>query len=167
MGEGAKPRKLDVIDAKILTILQRDGRITNQRLSELVGLSPRPCLERVNRLEREGFISHYMAVVDPRRVSSQTTFWAEITLRDQTQSAQAAFDRVLRACPEVIDCYLVSGQVDYVARIVCPSLERYRELTASWIDDPKLPVARISTSIVLHHIREFGGYPVTPSDEET
>lgn len=164
MAEGAKPRKLDLIDAKILTILQRDGRITNQRLSELVGLSPRPCLERVNRLEREGFISHYMAVVDPRRVSGHTTFFAEITLRDQTQIAQSAFDEILRASPEVIDCYLVSGQIDYVARIVCSSLDRYRELTASWIDDPKLPVARISTSIVLTAIREFGGYPVTATD---
>ncbi|HET9552258.1 MAG TPA: Lrp/AsnC family transcriptional regulator [Anaeromyxobacteraceae bacterium] len=164
MADGTKPRKLDLIDAKILTILQKDGRITNQKLSELVGLSPRPCLERVNRLEREGFISHYMAVVDPRRVSGHTTFWAEITLRDQTAAAQAAFDKVLRACPEVIDCYLVSGQIDYVARIVCPSLDRYRELTASWIDDPKLPVARISTSIVLNPVREFGGYPVTATD---
>jgi DNA-binding Lrp family transcriptional regulator len=166
MTEGAKTRKLDLIDAKILTILQKDGRITNQKLSALVGLSPRPCLERVNRLEREGFISHYMAVVDPRRVSGHTTFWAEITLRDQTQAAQAVFDKVLRSCPEVIDCYLVAGQIDYVARVVCPSLDRYRELTSSWIDDPKLPVARISTSIVLTPIREFGGYPVTATDSE-
>jgi len=166
MADAAKPRKLDSIDAKILTILQQDGRITNQRLSELVGLSPRPCLERVNRLEREGFITRYMAIVDARRVSGHTTFFAEITLRDQTQPAQAAFDKVLRSCPEVIDCYLVSGQIDYVARIVCPSLDRYRELTASWIDDPKLPVARISTSIVLTPIREFGGYPVTAADDD-
>lgn len=165
MSDGTKPRKLDAIDAKILTILQRDGRITNQKLSELVGLSPRPCLERVNRLEREGFISHYMAIVDSRRVSGHTTFFAEITLRDQTQAAQKAFDAVLRACPEVIDAYLVSGQIDYVARIVCASLDRYRELTASWIDDPELPVARISTSIVLSAVREFGGYPVTAGDE--
>ncbi len=166
MAEGTKARKLDLIDAKILTILQRDGRITNQKLSELVGLSPRPCLERVNRLEREGFILHYMAIVDPKRVSGHTTFFAEITLRDQTQTAQAAFDKVLRACPEVIECYLVSGQIDYVARIVCPTLDRYRELTASWIDDPKLPVARISTAIVLMGIREFAGYPVTEADRE-
>jgi DNA-binding Lrp family transcriptional regulator len=166
MADVTKPRKLDLIDAKILTILQQDGRITNQKLSELVGLSARPCLERVNRLEREGFIRRYMAIVDFRRVSGHTTFFAEITLRDQTQTAQAAFDKVLRACPEVIDCYLVSGQIDYVARIVCPSLDRYRELTASWIDDPTLPVARISTSIVLTPIREFGGYPVTAANGE-
>ncbi|WP_242342983.1 Lrp/AsnC family transcriptional regulator [Anaeromyxobacter terrae] len=165
MADGTKSRKLDQIDAKILTILQSDGRITNQRLSELVGLSPRPCLERVNRLERESYIRRYMAIVDFKAVSGQTTFFAEITLRDQTQAAQAAFDKVLRACPEVIDCYLVSGQIDYVARIVCPSLDRYRELTASWIDDPRLPVARISTSIVLSPVREFGGYPVTAADE--
>lgn len=162
MADPTKSRKLDQIDAKILTILQRDGRITNQALSELVGLSPRPCLERVHRLEREGFISHYMAIVDPRRVSGYTTFWAEITLRDQTQTAQAAFEKVLRACPEVIDCYLVSGQIDYVARIVCSSLDHYHTLTASWIDDPKLPVARISTTIVLRPVSEFGGYPITP-----
>lgn len=164
MADVPKLRKLDLIDAKILTILQQDGRITNQKLSELVGLSPRPCLERVNRLEREGVIQRYMAIVDFRRVSGHTTFFAEITLRDQTQRAQAAFDKVLRACPEVIDCYLVSGQIDYVARIVCPSLDRYRELTASWIDDPTLPVARISTSIVLTSVREFGGYPVTAAE---
>jgi len=155
-----RTRKLDSIDVKILTILQRDGRITNQRLSELVGLSARPCLERVNRLESEGFISHYMAILNPRRVSQLTTFFAEITLRDQTEATQTSFEKALRSCPEVVDCYLVSGQFDYVARIVCADLERYRILTSSWIDDPHLGVARISTSIVLQTVREFGGYPV-------
>ena len=158
-------RKLDTIDLHILAILQRDGRITNQRLSEQVGLSARPCLERVRRLEEDGVISRYMAILDPTLVGRLTTFFAEITQKDQSQAAQTLFETRARQSPEVIDCYLVGGAFDYIARIACSSLEAYRALTQSWIDDQSLAIARIETSVVLKPVCEFGGYPLPPTDD--
>ncbi|MDR3516151.1 MAG: Lrp/AsnC family transcriptional regulator [Azospirillaceae bacterium] len=158
-----KAGKLDPIDLKILGTLQRDGRLTNQRLSEQVHLSPRACLDRVRRLEAVGIITRYMAVVDPRLVVQLTIFFAEISLKDHTQRALAGFERRIRTCPEVVDCYLVSGPFDYLARIACRDIESYRLLTEAWADDPTLGVSRIVTNIVLHTVREFGGYPL-PDD---
>lgn len=155
-----RSKKLDQIDIRILAALQRDGRITNQRLSTMVGLSPRPCLERIRKLERAGYISRYMAVLNPALVTGLIIVFAEIALKDQSRTTQEAFERRLAATPEVVECYLVSGQFDYIARIASPGLDRYRDLTATWIDDAGLGVARIVSSIVLQPVRDFSGYPI-------
>jgi DNA-binding Lrp family transcriptional regulator len=153
-----KARRLDPLDLKILTELQRQGRITNQRLSELVGLSARPCLERVRRLEAAGYIARYMAILDIEAMPDLVAAFAEITLKSQATPALAAFERRLAQCPEVAECYLVSGRFDYLAQIVCPSLERYNELTTQWIDDPELAVGRIVSNFIIKPIRQFSGY---------
>ena len=151
-------RTLDEIDRRLVEILQRDGRITFQRLSRSVALSPRPTLERVRRLEREGVITGYTAVLDTRRPGNLITVVAEVTLRDQGRQTQAQFERRIAACPEAVACHLVSGAFDYVVRFACPSLEAYRVLTSSWIDDPTLGVARIVSMPELKTIKEFHGY---------
>jgi DNA-binding Lrp family transcriptional regulator len=155
-----KTRRLDDIDLKILAALQAEGRITNQALSERVGLSARPCLERVRRLEQAGFIRRYMAVLDASLLPKMVTVFAEVALREQGQRFHSAFERRVLESPEVVDCYMVSGQFDYLAQVVCPTLERYRDLTGSWLDDPDLGVARIVSSIVLRPVRSFSGYPL-------
>ncbi|MDE1148517.1 MAG: Lrp/AsnC family transcriptional regulator [Azospirillaceae bacterium] len=160
-----KPRKLDAIDIKILTELQADGRITNQALSERVGLSARPCLERVRRLEREGVIVRYQAQVDVRRVQSCVFVLAQISLEKQGRQRTSAFERRLREVPEVIECFEVSGPYDYIAKLVCRDLEGYQALTDSWIDDPEMGVARVVSNVVLRPIRDFGTYPVFEEEE--
>ena len=151
---------LDRIDRQILALLQRDGRITNQALSEQVALSPRACLDRVRRLEKSGVISTYMAVLDPRRLGPMMTVVVEVSLREQSAATHARFEARMRECPEVIECFLVSGQSDYVLRLACESLDHYRELTSAWTSDPVLGIERIASKPELQTIKPFRGYPL-------
>jgi len=153
-------KALDRIDRQILAILQADGRITNQALSERVALSPRACLERVRRLERSGLIAGYMALIDPRRLGGLITIVVEVSLRDQSAATHARFEARMRACDEVIECFLVSGNCDYVLRLACDSLDHYRELTNAWTDDPTLGIERIASKPELQTVKPFRGYPV-------
>lgn len=151
---------LDRIDRKILETLQLEGRITNQELSEHVALSPRACLERMRRLERVGVISGYMALVEPRKLGGLLTIVVEVTLKDQTQATHARFEQRVRASAEVVECFLVSGQCDYVLRLACRDLDHYRELTNAWTDDSTLGVEKITSKPELQTIKPFRGYPL-------
>jgi DNA-binding Lrp family transcriptional regulator len=153
-------KAMDRIDRQILEILQRDGRVTNQALSEKVALSPRACLERVRRLERSGVIGGYMALVEPRKLGGLLTIVVEVSLRDQSQATHARFEQRMRACDEVIECFLVSGSCDYVLRLACRNLDHYRELTNAWTDDPALGVERIASKPELQTVKAFRGYPL-------
>ena len=130
-------KDLDRIDRKILEILQADGRITNQ---ELVG----PHRAQPARLPRSrahgssaaGLIAGYMAVLDPRQLGGLMTIVVEVTLKDQTQATHSRFEQRMRQAEEVVECFLVSGQCDYVLRLACRDLDHYRDLTNAWTDDP-------------------------------
>ena len=154
-------RPLDRLDRRILEILQQEGRITNQDLSERIALSPRACLDRMRRLERSGLISGYMALIDPRKLAgSLLTIVVEVTLKDQTQATHARFEHRIRHSDEVVECYLVSGQCDYVLRLACRDLDHYRELTNAWTDDPALGVEKITSKPELQTVKAFRGYPL-------
>src|SRR5438874_8759267 len=132
---------LDRIDVKILAALQRNCRITNERLAAAVGLSARACLERVRRLEAAGIITGYQAVIELAQLSRPVNVFAEIILEKQAQ--QGRFEARLGKIEEVVECWEVSGTVDYLARFVCTDLAAYQTITTSLIDDPNLGVARI------------------------
>lgn len=151
---------LDRTDRQIVAILQAEGRITNQALSERVALSPRACLDRVRRLEKAGLITGYMALVEPRRLGNLLTIVVEVSLRDQSAATHARFETKMRATHEVIECFLVSGSCDYVLRLACTGLDHYRELTNAWTDDPALGIERIASKPELQTIKPFRGYPV-------
>jgi DNA-binding Lrp family transcriptional regulator len=148
---------LDRIDVKILATLQRHGRSTNDKLSRTIGLSARACLERVRKLEAVGIIVGYQAMIDIAKVSRPINVFAEITL--ERQANQNRFERRLIAIEEVVECWEVSGAVDYLARVVCADLGTYGALTSRLIDDSNLGVARIVSHIALRPIRRFSGYP--------
>jgi len=151
---------LDRIDRSILEILQAEGRITNQELSERISLSARACLERVRRLERSGLITGYMALVEPRQLGSLLTIMVEVTLKNQTQATHTRFEQRMRNSDEVVECFLVSGPCDYVLRLACRNLDHYRELTNAWTDDPALGVEKIASKPELQTIKPFRGYPL-------
>jgi Lrp/AsnC family leucine-responsive transcriptional regulator len=153
-------KDLDRIDRQILELLQRDGRMTNQALSEKVALSPRACLDRVRRLERAGIIAGYMALVELRKIGSALTVFVEVSLRDQSAATHSRFEARMRASEEVIECFLVSGQSDYVLRIACDSLDHYRDLTNAWTDDATLGIERISSKPELQTVKPFRGFPL-------
>ncbi|MDG5496595.1 MULTISPECIES: Lrp/AsnC family transcriptional regulator [Azospirillaceae] len=158
-------RRLDQIDQRILMALQQDGRITNQALSEKVGLSPRPCLERVRRLEREGLIRRYQAVLDIRRLQSCITVLAQIAMERHGRESRQLFERRLANTPEVVECFEVSGAFDYVAKLICPDIDAYQELTQSWIDDSELGVVRVTSNIVLRPVRDMAPIPLFGQEE--
>ena len=152
-----RARSLDAIDVKILAALQRDGRSTIQKLAQRVGLSPRACLERVRRLEDAGIIAGYQAVIELRQLSRPVNVFAEIIL--EKQASRSRVERRLNAIDAVVECWEVSGDVDYIARFVCSDLADYEELTSALIDDADLRVARIVSHVALRAVRRFAGYP--------
>lgn len=150
-------RGLDSIDVRILSALQRDGRMTIQKLAGIAGLSPRPCLERVRRLRAAGIIAGFHAMIDIDRLSKPVTVFTEVSL-----TRQARLDRVearLRAIEETVECWEISGSSDYLVRFVCEDLARYEALTAELLGDRKLGIARMQSHIALRPVSRFAGYP--------
>jgi DNA-binding Lrp family transcriptional regulator len=150
---------LDRIDIKILVALQRSGRTTIQKLADVVGLTPRPCLERVRRLEAAGIIAGYHAVIALERLAKPVTIFTEIVL--ERQARQDRLERHLSGIEEIVECWEVTGDLDYLARFVCPDLARYETLTNAMIEDAELGVARIVSHIALRPVRRFAGYPAS------
>ena len=155
-----KAIRLDAIDRAIVAILREEGRITNQALSERVGLSARPCLERVRKLEASGLIQGYGARHSPEQAGPAVVAFAQISLRDHSVGRRERVERVLKACPDVVEVQVVSGEADYLARIVAGSLAEYEELTGTWLADAQLGVARIATTFALKALKDFEGYPL-------
>jgi len=161
-GPKAPPRTLDLdrIDRAILRALAENGRLTYQALSERVGLTARPCLERVRRLEARGVIRGYAARLDPAALGHHVRALAEIALRDTSAPTRQRLERALCAHPSVVELQVVSGAYDYAARIVSPSLADYEALSDAFLTDPGFGVARIHTTFVLRTLKPFDAYPV-------
>lgn len=113
---------LDLLDVRILAELQANGRISNQELSEKVGLSPSPCLRRLRQLEERGVISRYVALVDPATVGLSVTAFVRVRLDRQDDKHLAIFEQEISRIDEVMECYLMSGDADYHLRILVRSL---------------------------------------------
>ena len=151
---------LDRADLKLLELLQRDGRATVQALSEAIHLSSRATLNRVRKLEAQGMIEGYRALVSRAALAGQIGVFAEIALKDQRQPSVQRFEKRMATSPEVVACYIISGRFDYLVRLGCPDLDHYHRLISAWLDDPALGVEKIVTNIELATIKEFTGFPV-------
>jgi len=119
--------RLDRIDLHILSHLQLNGRITNLELAGEVGLSPSPCLMRVKRLEKAGYIAGYGARIELREPGDTETVFTEITLSDHRSADFAKFESRIRAISEITECYLVSGGYDYLLKFIMRSINHYQE----------------------------------------
>ncbi|GAB3456032.1 Lrp/AsnC ligand binding domain-containing protein [Insolitispirillum peregrinum] len=119
-------RRIDAIDLKILDELQRDGRISNAELSRRVNLSPTPCLERMRRLEREGYILGYTAVLDPHKLGRSLSCFIEVGLDRTTPEIFDQFHEAVSQRPEVQECHMVAGGFDYVLKVRLPDMASYR-----------------------------------------
>jgi DNA-binding Lrp family transcriptional regulator len=151
---------LDRADLKLLDLLQQDGRTTIQALSEAIHLSARATLNRVRKLEAEGLIEGYRALLSRAVLGEQICVIAEIALKEQRQSAVQRFEKKMASTAEVVACYVVSGRYDYIVRIACPNLDHYHRLINGWLEDGTLGVEKIVTNIELQTIKEFAGFPV-------
>ena len=119
--------KLDRIDLAILSQLQQNGRITNIELADKVGLSPSPCLTRVKRLEKAGYIVGYGARIELRKLGEVVTVFTEMTLADHRSADFARFEARIKSVNEITECYLVSGGYDYLLKFVMRSINHYQE----------------------------------------
>jgi Lrp/AsnC family leucine-responsive transcriptional regulator len=119
---------LDATDRRILTVLQKDGRITNADLSERVNLSPSACHRRTQRLEEEGYIAGYVALLDARRLGKPTVVFVEITLQGQADDLLDAFEREVAKVPDILECHLMAGTADYLLKIVAEDTEDFARI---------------------------------------
>jgi DNA-binding Lrp family transcriptional regulator len=150
-------RGLDAIDVRILSALQRDGRMTIQKLAGIAGLSARPTLERVRRLQESGIITAFQAVIDLDRLSKPVTVFSEISLTRQARDER--IEARLKATEEAVESWEISGSSDYLVRFVCEDLTRYQTLTNEFLRDRRLGIARIVSHIVLRPVGKFSGFP--------
>jgi len=118
---------LDAIDARIVTALQTDGRLTNVELADRVGLSPSPCLRRVKRLERDGLIEGYRAMLRRGGVGLGLTVFVSVKIEGHANDRAEAFQEQILAMPQVIACHIVSGEADYLLEVVVADLDGYQE----------------------------------------
>jgi Lrp/AsnC family leucine-responsive transcriptional regulator len=118
---------LDAIDCRIVASLQADGRLSNIELAARVGLSPSPCLRRVKRLERDGYIDAYRAVLQRERIGLGFSVFIGVKIEGHANDQALAFEKAVLAMPEVVAFHLVSGEVDYFLEVVVPDLEHYRQ----------------------------------------
>lgn len=150
---------LDIIDWKILALLQDDARISNVDLARAVGLSPSPCLSRVRALEEAGFIRRYVTLLDPQRVGLTVSVFIQVTLEKQIEPALDTFERAIRARPEVMECYLMTGEADYLLRVVVPDLQALEHFILNFLSRVA-GVGNIKSSFALKQVKYQTALPL-------
>lgn len=150
---------LDATDKRILTVLQRSGRISNADLSETVNLSASACHRRVQRLEHEGYIKNYVALLDARKIAIPTTVFVEITLRGQTDDVLDAFEKSVARVPNVLECHLMAGAADYMLKVVAEDTDDFARIHRQYL--ARLPgVAQMQSSFALRTVFKTTALPV-------
>ena len=143
--------QLDATDRRILQVLQREGRISNADLAERIALSPSACHRRVQRLEADGYIAGYVALVDPRRIGKPTTVFVEITLNGQSDELLDAFEKAVARIPAVLECHLMAGSADYLLKLVAEDTEDFARIHRRYL--ARLPgVAQMQSSFSLRTV---------------
>jgi len=149
----------DRTDARILALLQRDGRLTNAELAQQVALSASPCLRRVRQLEESGFIRGYVALLDPRRLGLGLEAHVTVTVDKRRDAVINAFHAAMQAAPEVMSCFALTGEMDYLLHVVCEDLEHYSRFLMDRL--LKLEgVANVKSSFVLQSIKNTTALPL-------
>lgn len=160
--EPSRNEALDKMDRKILNILQRDNQITNLALAEQIGISAPPCFRRVKRLRDEGFIVNDVSLVDPFKVGRPLIVFANITLEKQREDLLAHFERKMAEEPEVMQCYFVSGDTDYLLIIHVADMNHYNEFARRvFANEPN--IKKFRSSFCLNRTK-YNTHVVLPED---
>jgi Lrp/AsnC family leucine-responsive transcriptional regulator len=156
---------LDAIDCRIVAALQADGRLTNIDLADRVGLSPSPCLRRVKRLERDGYIEAYRAVLRRDRVGLGFSAFVGVKIDGHANEQALGFQKAVVAMPEVVACHLVSGEADYFLEIVVPDLDHYRRFLVDKLLE--LPIVReVRSNIAIETLKAGAPLPLSHLDTQ-
>ena len=146
------PKDLDRIDRKILIELQKDGRLSNVELAKRIGLSASPCLERVKRLESQGYIAGYRAMVDPQKLGAAMLVFVEITLTKTSVDIFAEFSAAVQLHDDIQECHLVSGNFDFLLKARVADMSSYRRLLGDTL--LRLPgVSESRTYVVMEEVK--------------
>lgn len=147
---------------KILALLQEEGRITNAELSQRIGMSAPPCLRRVRALEREGYITGYHADLDAAKLGWGVTVFAMVGLHSQAETDLQAFEDRVASWPEVRECHMLNGEIDFILKCVAPDLASFQKfLTRSLTPAPN--VAHVRTSLTIRQSKQAFGVPLSTS----
>ncbi|WP_424987409.1 Lrp/AsnC family transcriptional regulator [Microbulbifer sp. S227A] len=150
---------LDALDRRILAVLQTSGRISNSDLSDKVNLSPSACHRRVQRLDAEGYIRNYVALLDARKMGVGTTVFVEITLQGQADEVLDAFEKAVARIPDVLECHLMAGTADYLLKVVAENTEDFARIHRQFL--ARLPgVAQMQSSFALRTVFKTTALPV-------
>jgi DNA-binding Lrp family transcriptional regulator len=150
---------LDPMDRRLLDALQKRGRISNAELAEKANLSASACHRRVQRLEAEGFIKRYVALLDPRKMGVPATVFVEITLSTQADDVLEAFETAVARIPDVLECHLTAGKADYILKIVAEDTEDFARIHRQYLT--RLPgVAQMQSSFTLRTVFQTTALPV-------
>jgi len=150
---------LDPTDRRILTTLQKQGRISNADLSDKVNLSPSACHRRVQQLEKSGYIRDYVALLNARKMNVSTTVFVEITLSGQADEVLEAFERSVARIPDVLECHLMAGSADYLLKVVAENTEDFARIHRQHL--ARLPgVAQMQSSFALRTVFRTTALPV-------
>ena len=152
------PARLDAIDWKILDELQRNGRITNVELARRVGISAPPCLRRMRALEEAGFIKGYRALLDEKLLGYEVTVFAMVHLASQAEPDLLAFENFVKARPLVRECWMLSGEIDFILKCVAPDLRTFQAFVAELTAAPH--VRNVKTSLTLRNSKNAAMVPL-------
>jgi Lrp/AsnC family transcriptional regulator, leucine-responsive regulatory protein len=152
-------RELDSIDRKILSVLQENAAIPNVNLARSVGLSPSPCLRRVNQLEEAGVIRRRVTLVDPAAVGLGVSVFVQVTLEKQAANALRVFEKTILQRPEVLECYLMTGDADYLLRVVVPDITAFERFVLDQLTRIA-SVARVRSSFALKQVKYTTTLPI-------
>ena len=150
---------LDRIDRRLLCELQDEGRITNVELAQRVGLTAPPCLRRVRALEDEGVIRGYHADLDASKLGYAITVFALVSLRSQAEDSLRQFEEHMRGLPEVRECHMLNGEIDFILKIVSRDLQSFQEFLTSKLT-PAPNVASVKTSLTIRTAKQLPGVPL-------
>src|SRR5690349_4137197 len=156
--EDAVPGRLDAIDWKILKELQDDGRITNVELARRVGISAPPCLRRVRALEEAGFIKGYRALLDEKHLGYEVTVFAMVHLTSQAEPDLKAFEEFVQNAQLVRECWMLSGEIDFVLKCVAPDLKTFQAFVEKLTAAPS--VRNVKTSLTLRNSKDAAMVPM-------
>ncbi len=150
---------LDAIDSRIIAALQAEGRLTNVELAEQVGLSPSPCLRRVKRLERDGYIEAYRAILQRSRVGLGLTVFVGVKIDGHANERATKFEEAVLAMPEIVACHMVSGDTDYLLEVVVPDLEHYQRFLVGKLLE--LPIVKdVRSNIAIQTLKAAAPLPL-------
>jgi DNA-binding Lrp family transcriptional regulator len=150
---------LDTIDRHLLAELQAEGRVTNVDLARRVGLTAPPCLRRVRALEEEGVIRGYHADLDASKLGFAITVFAMVSLKSQAEEDLRAFENHIKALPEVRECHMLNGEIDFILKIVSRDLQSFQEFLTSKLT-PAPNVASVKTSLTIRTSKSEPGVPL-------